>query len=137
MFTFLILLPFAALIGYKFFKKRIDIWFINFSHWSEYNTISLVTFISILLLVTLIPKIGRQFGFILFFVLTVIYAHFGLWNIRYFSKILVFQQKIYHIIVFMIFSSSLGASISTLMQTGPGFKHFPGITTGFILNFIA
>lgn len=135
-FVSLIFLLFLGLLINKFFRKKLDTWFINYGKWTFYNTILLISFIFCLLIPNFFPKIGRSLDYLILLVLIGFYGYFGLWNLKFIDKIHISKLKIYHIFITMIFFTSIGAFVSTLIQKGPDFKHLPGLYIGLILNVL-
>lgn len=70
----------------------------------------------------------------MFLFLLIAYTHFGAWGLQYCFKILVRKQKIYHIVVFMIFFNALGTMFSCLFQGGKKFNVMIGIYLSLALN---
>lgn len=112
---FLFLMGFVCVLLFKFFKTWYLNQFINYKDWSSYNTFSLLLLLFCIITPAILPKLGRMFGLIFYFGLAFCYAHFGAWNIMYVSKILIFEQKMYHIILFTLFANTLATWLSCLM----------------------
>ena len=125
------------IILYLFFKHKFNDFYRNFTRFNGYHFYSLLLLTVVLVSCQVYKSVVRVLQPLVYIILMVIFLYLESWCLGYVNHPLVFDQKLFIVISYLLLTQTIGLFLNCLISQGSDFNPIVGVIIGLFLNLMA